>query len=115
MDNVNEAEVLVGFGGQITESVIERADNLKWIMIMAAGVDELPKDIIREKNIRVTNARGIHKTPMTEYAISMLLQVSRKERQQIENQTAHDWKHVQVDEMNDKKLMIAATDTNGGE
>ena len=115
MDNVNEAEVLVGFGGQITESVIERADNLKWIMIMAAGVDQLPKDIIREKNIRVTNARGIHKTPMAEYAISMLLQVSRNERQQIENQTAHHWKPVQVDEMNGKTLLIVGTGAIGGE
>lgn len=115
MNDIVRADVLVGFGGQITESIIEQADQLKWIMIMAAGVDQLPKDIIRKKNIRVTNARGIHKTPMAEYAISMLLQVSRNERQQIENQTAHKWKPVRVDEMNEKTLLIAGTGAIGSE
>lgn len=115
MEDLEKAKVLVTFSAQVTGEVINRAPELEWIMVMTAGVDKLPKDIINEKNILVTNARGIHKTPMAEYAISMLLQVTRNEKKIIENEAAHKWDQVPVDEMSGKTLLVAGTGAIGSE
>lgn len=115
VDEIEAADILVSFGGQVTEAVIKQATNLKWLMIMTAGVDVLPKDIIMERNILVTNARGIHKTPMAEYAISMLLQVARNEKTLIQNESTHKWEQIYVDEVSEKTLLIAGTGAIGSE
>lgn len=115
VEEVGKANVLVAFGGQVTEEIVEQATHLKWIMVMTAGVDQLPKEIIKRKNILVTNARGIHKTPMAEYAISMLLQVTRNEKKLIKNETAHKWEQVHVDELREKTILIAGTGAIGSE
>lgn len=112
---VEQADVLVTFSKDIDESLIDRAINLKWIMIMAAGVDQLPKEVIREKKIPVTNARGIHKVPMAEYALSMLLQVSRNEKTLIKNEREHKWDPVHVSEISESTLLVAGTGAIGSE
>lgn len=112
---IEKADVLVTFSKDITDSLMKQATHLKWIMIMAAGVDQLPKKIIAEKNIPVTNARGIHKIPMAEYALSMLLQVSRNEKTLIKNEQNHRWEQVQVNEISEKTLLIAGTGAIGSE
>ncbi|WP_339229103.1 D-2-hydroxyacid dehydrogenase [Oceanobacillus sp. FSL K6-2867] len=111
-----EAEVLVTYGSDVNEQTIQYAPNLKWIMVLSAGVDELPAKLIREKEILVTNARGIHKTQMAEYAISMLLQVYRQEKILIENEQAHLWdKSVKVKEITGRTIVIAGTGAIGQE
>lgn len=112
---IEKVDVLVTFSKDITESLLERATDLKWIMIMAAGVDQLPKETIAEKKITVTNARGIHKVPMAEYALSMLLQVSRNEKTLIQNEEAHTWEQVHVDEISEKTLLVTGTGAIGSE
>ncbi|HLQ72152.1 MAG TPA: D-2-hydroxyacid dehydrogenase, partial [Bacillota bacterium] len=115
MENIEKADVLVSFGGQVTEAAIKQATDLKWLMVMTAGVDVLPKDLIIRKNILVTNARGIHKTPMAEYAISMLLQVMRNEKTLFKNESEHKWDPVYVDEISGKTLLVAGTGAIGSE
>src|SRR5690625_5266193 len=66
---IGDAEVLVTYGGDVDELLVTHAHHLKWIMVLSAGVDQLPFPIIIKRKILVTNARGIHKGPMAEYAI----------------------------------------------
>ena len=111
-----EAEVLVTYGSNVNVQVIQRAASLKWIMVLSAGVDELPVELIKEKEIIVTNARGIHKIQMAEYAISMLLQVYRQEKILMQNEKAHRWdKSVKVKEITGSTIVIAGTGAIGQE
>lgn len=115
-DYVKEAEVLVTYGSDLTEDLISRADRLKWIQVLAAGVDDLPFDVIREKGIIVTNARGIHKVPMSEYAISMLLHVYRNEEQFVKDQAEANWnRKYSVREISGKTIVILGTGAIGQE
>src|SRR5690625_3003903 len=85
-------------------------------MVLSAGIDQLPSHIIQEKNIMVTNARGIHKIPMAEYAISMLLQVYRKEKTLIQREKEQIWERsVTIQEITGRTMLILGTGSIGQE
>ncbi|MBH0231097.1 D-2-hydroxyacid dehydrogenase [Halobacillus yeomjeoni] len=86
-----EAEVFVTYGEDLTPDRIEKAVQLKWIMVLSAGMDKMPFAEIDERGVVVTNVRGIHAKPMAEYALSMFLQVSRQAKTLIEQENQHQW------------------------
>lgn len=113
-DLIPEAEVILTYGEDLTEDHIKAADNLKWIMVASAGIDRLPFSILEERNITVTNSRGVHAIPMAEYCISMMLQVSRQAEVLIENQKQHNWnRRVRMEELYGKTVLIIGTGAIG--
>jgi phosphoglycerate dehydrogenase-like enzyme len=114
--DLDKAEVLITYGEDLTDHLLEKADSLKWIMVISAGLDKMPFEALQKKNILITNARGIHKTPMAEYTISMMLQVSRKAKELMENQKQHIWdRKVPMDEISGKTIGILGTGAIGTE
>lgn len=114
--DLSDAEILVTYGDDLTDERILAAKKLKWIMVLSAGMDRMPFATINKKDIVVTNARGIHKIPMAEYAISSLLQVSRQAKQLIQSQRAHKWdRSVRMQEITGKTMLIAGTGAIGQE
>ena len=115
-DMLPEADILVTYGEDLTNEAIEKAKNLKWINVASAGLDLMPFEKIAEKQINVTNARGIHATPMAEYAIAMLLQIERNAKQLIENEKNHLWdRSVKMGTISHKTMLIAGTGAIGQE
>ncbi|MGY0692512.1 D-2-hydroxyacid dehydrogenase [Virgibacillus sp. FSP13] len=115
-NDLAEAEVLVTFGDDLTVELLAKARNLKWIMVLSAGMDQMPLAAIGKRNILVTNARGIHKTPMSEYVIAMLLQVYRQAKTLIHNEENHHWdKGVHMQELTGKTMLIAGAGAIGQE
>ncbi|WP_163971038.1 D-2-hydroxyacid dehydrogenase [Oceanobacillus halotolerans] len=115
-EHIDKATVLVTYGEDLTGELVEKAVNLKWIMVISAGLDKMPLDVIREKGIIVTNARGIHKVPMAEYAISMLLQVSRSEKVLIQQEKDRNWdRSARLQEITGKTMIVAGTGAIGQE
>lgn len=113
---ISEAVIIVTFGSGLTADLIKRAGQLEWIMVLSAGLENLPLKEIEEKEILVTNTRGIHKIPMAEYAISMLLQVYRQGKVIMKNEQEHTWdKSVRMKEITDKTILIAGTGAIGQE
>ncbi|PKR76971.1 D-2-hydroxyacid dehydrogenase [Halalkalibacillus sediminis] len=113
---LKEADVLITYGEDLLAEHLEPADNLKWIMVISAGLDEMPFEKIDEKGIQVTNARGIHAIPMSEYAISMILQESRKAKDLHELEKAHSWdKRVKMEEITGKTMLVVGTGAIGQE
>lgn len=96
--NINEAEndlkdadVLITYGEDLNDKYIDMAKKLKWIMVISAGLDEMPFEAIEKKGITVTNAKGIHAIPMAEYTIGMMLQVARQAKVVIDNESNNNW------------------------
>ncbi|MFD1040101.1 D-2-hydroxyacid dehydrogenase [Virgibacillus byunsanensis] len=114
--HLKKAEILVTFGEDLTSELIDQATDLKWIMVISAGMDQMPFKSIQERGIIVTNAKGIHKIPMAEYAISMLLQVYRQEKVTLRNQQNSEWvRGVKMQEITGKTMLVAGTGAIGQE
>lgn len=111
-----QAEILVTYGEDLNEELINRAANLKWIMVFSAGIEKLPFEAIKKKGILVTNARGISKTPMAEYTIGMMLQVARKSKEFIDNEKQEVWnRRLKMIEISGKTITIIGTGAIGCE
>ncbi|WP_173917114.1 D-2-hydroxyacid dehydrogenase [Halobacillus sp. Marseille-Q1614] len=105
-----KADVFLTYGEDLTNERIEKAENLRWIMVLSAGMDRMPFKKIEEQNILVTNVRGIHAKPMAEYAISMLLQVSRNAKTLWQRERDHKWdRRVPMTELNHQTLVCLGT------
>jgi phosphoglycerate dehydrogenase-like enzyme len=73
-----EAEIFITYGEDLNKEYIDKANNLKWIMVMSAGMEKMPFQACKEKGIIITNAKGIHKVPMAEFTIGAMLQHSKQ-------------------------------------
>ncbi|WP_077624367.1 D-2-hydroxyacid dehydrogenase [Sediminibacillus massiliensis] len=116
--HIGTAEILLTYGEDLTEEIIQMATDLKWIMVLSAGIDTMPLKTIKRQGILVTNSRGIHKQPMAEYAISMILQVSRSAGLLMEKQRQQQWvssRDVPTQEISNKTMVIAGTGAIGQE
>lgn len=111
-----QADILITYGGNLTEAHIRRAKQLKWIMVISAGLEDMPLEIIKERSILVTNARGIHKIPMAEYAIAMMIGRARKIKTWHENERKHRWsRDMKMGEISGKTLAVLGSGSIGGE
>lgn len=115
-EHLSTADILVTYGEDLNDALMNEAKRLKWIMVLSAGLDKMPFKVIQERNIIVTNVRGIHKVPMAEYAISMLLQVYRQEKTLMAHEAERKWdRSVNMQEITGKTILIAGTGAIGQE
>lgn len=113
---LGQASIFVTYGEDLKADHLAKATNLKWIMVLSAGVERLPFKQIADRKILVTNSRGIHKIQMAEYTISMLLQVYRQEKHFIESEKQIKWdKSVRPNEISGQTLLVLGTGAIGQE
>ncbi|MBF4502206.1 D-2-hydroxyacid dehydrogenase [Savagea sp. SN6] len=113
---LEKSEVLVTYGNDVTESVVDRAKNLKWLMVASAGVDNFPLEKIAERKWLVTNAKGIHKIPMAESMLAHILALSKGFPQIYDNERQKVWdRRVPQIEISGQKALILGPGTIGSE
>ena len=93
------------FGSQVRE-ILPRAKHVRWIHALAAGVETLPFDALRETGIVVTNSRAIYAEALGEFAIAAMLWFMKDLRRLIENQRARRWEPYTVDRLEGKTAGI---------
>ncbi|MDN4527604.1 D-2-hydroxyacid dehydrogenase [Fictibacillus fluitans] len=114
--NLKNAEILITLGEDLNREYLEEAVHLKWIMVISAGMDRMPFQVIKEKGILVTNARGIHKTPMAEYTLGMMLQTARQAKTLIKHQEQRIWdRSVPMSEISGRVIGILGAGAIGSE
>ncbi|AKG05077.1 MULTISPECIES: D-2-hydroxyacid dehydrogenase [Salimicrobium] len=107
---LEEADILVTYGEDLDKEKIEKAVNLKWIMVMSAGMDRMPFEAIRERGVLVTNVRGIHAQPMAEYAIGMFLQNAKRMKELHLQEKESRWnRRLEFQEMNGHTMTLLGT------
>ena len=113
---LSKADILLSYGSDITEAEINQAEQLKWIMVLSAGVEKMPNRLIQERQILMTNARGIHKTQMAEYALAMLLNQSQNLFAFYESQKQKVWnKGINRREITGSTLTVVGAGSIGQE
>ncbi|MFC7320257.1 D-2-hydroxyacid dehydrogenase [Halobacillus campisalis] len=108
--HLNKAEIFITYGEDLNDALIDKAKHLKWIMVLSAGMDRMPFEAIGERDILVTNVRGIHAQPMAEYALSMILQVARNAKVLYQREKEHAWdRSVPMAELSGSNMVLLGT------
>jgi phosphoglycerate dehydrogenase-like enzyme len=121
--NINEAEpylpeadILLTYGEDLSPGFIQKASKLQWIHVLSAGLDKMPFHAIKERDILVTNAKGIHQVPMAEYTIGMMLRVTRNLALIQKNQRDKVWdRRIKMEELNGKTIGVLGAGAIGSE
>jgi phosphoglycerate dehydrogenase-like enzyme len=117
---IKDADIL--FAGFFSKDLFAAAKKLKWIQAWGAGVDRLLLPEVVSGKVIVTNAGGIHPTPISEHVIGLMLCLSRKLHLFIRNQADKNWRRFesddpgeQVGELTDKTVGIVGLGRIGTE
>lgn len=95
---------------------IEKFTSLKFIQLTSAGFDRVPMDYVKEKGIRIFNARGVYSIPMAEFALCGVLALYKKMDFFLQNQKEHRWdKHRGVLELYSKNVLVVGAGNVGQE
>lgn len=110
------AEVIVTYGEDLSEKIIHSSPRLRWIMVCSAGLEKLPFQAIKEKNILVTNAKGIHKIPMAEFTLGLMLQHAKRYPELADFEKQRVWnKKLPLQELAEKEVLVLGTGAIGSE
>ncbi|MFC7784989.1 MULTISPECIES: D-2-hydroxyacid dehydrogenase [unclassified Rossellomorea] len=110
------AEVIVTMGEDLTDDHIEKSAKCKWIMVTSAGLEKMPFEAIKKRGILVTNARGIHKIPMAEFTIGLMLQYAKQLQAVLKQESDNVWsRRLPTAELHQASLLILGAGAIGGE
>jgi len=114
--SLEDIEVIVTDGGDLTSEHVEKATALQWVMVAAVGVDTLPIEALQERDILVTNSHGVHKMPLAESVLAHLLSLERGLPGIYKREDKKEWKLDSLPgEMNHSTALIVGTGAIGGE
>ncbi len=86
--------------------LLPRAAKVRWIHALAAGVEAFPFDLLRERDIVVTNSRGLYADALGEFVIAAMLWFAKDLRRLVENQARHRWDPFEVEWLQGKTVAV---------
>jgi len=117
---IEDADIL--FAGFFSKELFVAAKRLKWIQAWGAGVDGLLLPEVVKSQVLVTNAGGVHPTPISEHVVGLMLCLCRKLHLFIRNQAERKWERFeswasveQVEELSGKTVGIVGLGRIGTE
>ena len=110
-ENVSDVEIMYGWEQIVGDRILQdKASGLKWLQSESAGIDNLDLALIKEKNIILTNASGIHGHQMSETILGMLFIYTRKLKESIQFQETNTWQVPSgLTDLNGKSVLILGT------
>lgn len=101
---ISDAPVLLTNQLKIDQRAIERMKKLQWIQCVFSGINHFPLDYLKEREIVLTNARGVHRIQMSEFIVSLLLSIVRRSYHYTKAHLNREWKPLKVDELYGKTI-----------
>jgi phosphoglycerate dehydrogenase-like enzyme len=102
------AEVILLTGLPRTSANLQRvwrhAKSARWVHSLSAGVENILFPALVESAVPLTNARGVFKRPLAEFAVLGMLYHFKKVRRLIDNQSRHRWDDFSV-KLADRRVM----------
>jgi len=86
--------------------VWKHAKGVRWVHSLSAGVEKMLFPELIESDVPVTNARGVFKRSLAEFAVLGMLYHYKKVRLLVENQRAHKWDNFSVHFTNERVMGV---------
>jgi phosphoglycerate dehydrogenase-like enzyme len=80
--------------------------NARWLHTLAAGVESLPFDLLRHRDVVITNSRGLYADALGEFAIAAMLWFAKDLRRLIRNQDERRWQPYDVQRLEGRTVGI---------
>ena len=68
-----------------------RAEKLRWLVTIGAGVDFLPLDVLLARGVMITNGAGLSAAPIAEYTVMAMLALAKDYRSVIHAAGQREW------------------------
>ncbi|MGX6978176.1 NAD(P)-dependent oxidoreductase [Vagococcus elongatus] len=117
LDELKNVEITVGWENNVGEQLLQLKEEgqgiLNWIQTYSAGVDDLDLKRLKENNIILTNASGVHASQISESVIAMLLSHYRGILTAHKAQENKTWERIRLNDLALKKMLIVGTGNIG--
>ena len=112
---LDDVEVLLRgrLPADVFDRILGRAPRLRWVHSATAGVERVLTPSSRQREIVITNARGVFSRPIAEYVMLMILAVSRRLPQLLELQAEKTWQPLEARELRDVTVGIVGLGSIG--
>lgn len=89
---------------------ISKLKDLKWIQLISAGINQVPKDLIIDRNIKLTNNRGCYSIPIAEWILLKTLEMLKNSKEFYRKQDSKTWEVVRgLKDLNKKTIGFVGT------
>ena len=108
---IAEGHVLV-MSGFWTDEMLERAANLRFIQVCAAGYDQFDLDALHAQGVLLANGSGVNRNAVSDHAMALLLALVRHIHTGRDRQREHVWRGMisdldrREDELAGKTLLV---------
>jgi D-2-hydroxyacid dehydrogenase (NADP+) len=85
------ADVIMVYPEFCTDEKLDLYPNLKWIHLLTAGYETMDVQVVRKRDIILTNSRGVFSGTMAEDIIGKILMINRNTKLYLENMKRHIW------------------------
>ena len=89
-ESIRSADVLITNNCSIDPVWFERAEKLKYVHALSAGVDNILKTL--PEKIPLANSSGVHGTNMAEHVLGFMIMHERKLDESLKAQSRREWK-----------------------
>lgn len=106
--NAPEADAMltVGMANSILPEIWPSMTRLRWIHSLSAGVEQVLFPALIKSPIPLTNARGVFKRPLAEFAVLGMLYFAKAVPRLIDQKREHKWETFQVDWLLERAVSI---------
>ena len=114
-EDVNTADVLVTYN-PFERLDISKMKNLQYIQTTSVGIDQLPKEEVLKRNIKIANNRGGYSVPIGESIVLYILEIYKNSAKFFKQQQNKEWKmDFSLSELYGKRVGFLGTGTISSE
>ncbi|MXR52283.1 D-2-hydroxyacid dehydrogenase [Halovenus sp. WSH3] len=101
---LQRADIVTGL--EVTESQLDRAENLKLFACVYAGTGHLDLDAFERHGVSVTNASGVHRTNIAEYVVGAMISMAQQFPLAYERTDRREWRSYPTRELHGSTAAI---------
>jgi phosphoglycerate dehydrogenase-like enzyme len=101
-----EAVLIAPRYASVLSEVWPNLGHARWIHTLAAGVETLPFELLRESDVMVTNSRGLYADALGEFAIAAMCWFAKDLHRLIRNQHERRWEPYTVERLEGRTVGI---------